>query len=283
MARIGNELLTEAKILQYGTGEKGDTTAKDLLSLLVRSNMNDELPVVERMADADVLAQVPTFIVAGHETTSTSTAWALYALSLHKEVQVKLRQELLSVTTGQPSMDELNALPYLDAFVHEVLRLYSPIPVTSRVAMKDDRISLPKPYTDLKGRLHDHLVIKKGQALSISIYAVNRDKTLWGSDASNFRPERWEKIPEAVKAIPGIWGNLLTFSGGNHACIGFRFSLIEMKVLLFTLIRAFEIDLAVPVENVMIKTMGIIMRPTVKVDGRELARLPLVIKAIDSS
>lgn len=90
-------------------------------------------------------------------TRSTSTTWALYALSLHKDVQVKLREELLDVATIQPSMDELNALPYLDAFVHEVLRLYSPVPVTARKATKDDIIPLREPYTDLKGRVHNQI------------------------------------------------------------------------------------------------------------------------------
>ena len=41
------------------------------------------------------------------------------------------------------------------------------------------------------------------------------------------RPERWESIPEAAHSIPGVWGNLLTFLGGPHACIGYRFSVVE--------------------------------------------------------
>jgi hypothetical protein len=80
----------------------------------------------------------------------------------------------------------------------------------------------------------------------IPIVAVNRDKSIWGEDANEFRqaisitflstdtflpficrPERWESIPEASSAIPGVWGNMLTFLGGPRACIGFRFSVIE--------------------------------------------------------
>lgn len=70
MARIGNELLAEAKKVQDTTEGKADAGAKDLLSLLIKSNTNSGVPEGQRMSDEDVLAQVPTFLIAGHETTT---------------------------------------------------------------------------------------------------------------------------------------------------------------------------------------------------------------------
>ena len=55
-------------------------------------------------------------------------------------------------------MEELNALPYLDKIVHEVLRLYSPVPMTIRVAMKDDIVPLTEGYTDLEGKFHSNVL-----------------------------------------------------------------------------------------------------------------------------
>lgn len=86
---------------------------------------------------------------------STAVTWALYAMTQAPEVQAKLRDELLSVDTDTPSMDELIALPYLDAVVRETLRVHPPVTNTSRIAMKDDVLPVEKPYTDRYGVVRD--------------------------------------------------------------------------------------------------------------------------------
>jgi cytochrome P450 len=81
----------------------------------------------------------------------------LFALTQHPEVQRKLRAELLSVPTENPTMEELQALPYLDMFVKEVLRHHCPVPMTIRVATEDDVIPCGTPYTDKSGVQRDHI------------------------------------------------------------------------------------------------------------------------------
>ena len=88
---------------------------------------------------------------------SVATTWALFALTQSPDVQVKLRNELLSVSTDNPTMEELNALPYLDAVVRETLRLHAPVSSTARQAMKDDIIPLSIPFTDKKGVVHHEI------------------------------------------------------------------------------------------------------------------------------
>ncbi|KAF8127233.1 cytochrome P450 [Boletus edulis] len=251
MARIGNELLSDAKAAAHASAtekgeiEKNSLHGRDLLSLLVKANMATDIPESQRLSDEDVLArtfsplrnlsfdsyaffvEVPTFLVAGHETTSTAVTWALFAMTKAPEIQVKLREELLSVDTETPSMDELMALPYLDAVVRETLRVHSPVPNTLRFATKDDVIPIEKPYTDKYGVMHDSI-----------------------------RPERWQSIPEAVSHIPGVWGHLMSFLGGPRACIGYRFSLVEMKAILFTLVQ----------------------RPVLRSDPNNKSQLPLLIQ-----
>ena len=72
-------------------------------------------------------------------------------------VQEKLRQELWSVDTEMPSIEELSALPYLDMVVRESLRVYSPVVFTFREAVEDDAIPVGEPYRDRNGRLQDHI------------------------------------------------------------------------------------------------------------------------------
>ncbi|KAJ8495118.1 hypothetical protein ONZ45_g12995 [Pleurotus djamor] len=261
MRRIGNQLLSSSKAAvtqsRKGAFEEPEQFAKSrtLLSLLVKANTSDDIPESSRLSDEDVLAQIPTFLVVGHETTSTATAWALFSLSQHPEIQSSLREELLAVPTDIPSMDDLDALPYLDRVVHDV-------------------IPLSHPVTDIHGVVHHSIQIKAGQIIMLPIASTNTFVPIWGEDATEFIPDRWIAPPEASRAIPGIWSNQLTFLGGSRACIGYKFSLIEMKAFLFTLLRAFEFELAVPASDIMTKSM-IVQKPMLKSNPKAGNVLPM--------
>ncbi|KAH9483580.1 Cytochrome P450 monooxygenase 205 [Psilocybe cubensis] len=280
MFRVGTELLEKTKAcIKKEESNKRAWAARDLLSILVRANAMPDIPESQRLLDKDVLAQIPTFLIAGHETTSIATTWALYSLTQNKDSQTKLREELLTVSTDNPTMDELNALSYLDAVVRETLRVHAPVPATMRVASKDDVLPLNVPYTDKTGKKHYEVHVRKGQTVIIPITPINRSKSLWGEDASLFKPERWYNIPEDVAAIPGVWGNTLSFLGGPRACIGYRFALVEMKALLFTLVRAFEFELAVPASEIQKKSV-IVTRPVLASDPNKSNQMPLLVRHV---
>ncbi|KAJ7664860.1 cytochrome P450 [Mycena rosella] len=270
MARIGQELLEETRTsLESGV----DTKRRDLLSLLLKGNAGEKIP----LSDKELVSQLPAFFVAGHETTSTATAWALYALARNRGAQQKLRAELLTVDTEDPTLDELNALPYLESVIRETLRAHSPVAFTARVAMEDDVLPLRRPYLDRAGRAHESLRVSKGQVIHIPILDVNTDTEIWGDDAAEFRPERWEDVPDAATAVPGVWAHLFTFLAGPRNCIGFRFALAEMKALLFVLIRAFEFEMAVP-EGDVGRTNTPVQRPMVLSEKATGAQMPLIVK-----
>ncbi|KAL4242978.1 Cytochrome P450 superfamily protein [Abortiporus biennis] len=287
MKRISREIVEEKKaaILKRSKAEKTghailkeDFASRDLISLLIRANMATDIPENQRLTDEEVIAQIPTFFIAGHETTSSAVSWALYALSIDPRIQTKLRDELFSLSTDTPTMDELNSLSYLDMVLRETLRLHAPVAGTLRQAGKDDIIPLEKPYTDVNGVVQHSIRVKAGDRINIPILQVNTSKVIWGEDSYEFKPERWEKIPDAATSIPGVWGDILTFIGGPRACIGYRFSLVESKALLYTIVRAFEFELAVPVEDIE-KKASLVTRPKVKSEPEGGFQLPLLVKS----
>lgn len=106
---------------------------------------------------------------------SAAATWALHQLSVNQEAQKKLREELLTISTDNPTMDELNSLVYLERHVHrylfiqssnrsstrvvrETLRVHAPITFRHRTAMQDDVLPLSKPCVDKDGKLHDSLL-----------------------------------------------------------------------------------------------------------------------------
>lgn len=99
--------------------------------------------------------------------------WCLFALSQDKIRQQKLREELLSVSTDTPTMDELMSLPYLDNVLRETLRRHPPVTNSVRQATKDDFIPLSKPYTDIYGQVHDSI-----QSVHSSIPFARRELNL---------------------------------------------------------------------------------------------------------
>ncbi|KAJ7242395.1 cytochrome P450 [Mycena haematopus] len=276
MYSIGNQILASSKAAIES--EKDFEGKRDLLSALLKANLSTEIPASQRLSDRELISQIPTFFVAGHETTSLAASWALHALSVNTTAQTKLREELLTISTDNPTMDELNSLPYLEKVVRETMRIYCPITFRHRMAMQEDVLPLSKPYRDEQGRLHHSLVIPKGQTIYLPILAVNTDKDIWGPDSMEWKPERWDKLPDEVSAIPTVWANLFTFFAGPHNCVGFRFAVLEVKAMLFTIIRAFEVEKVVP-EGGIGRTVDASQRPIVLGDGSRKSRLPLMFKA----
>jgi hypothetical protein len=190
MHDISHELLRGGKAaVKAAGGDKDFSSRRDLFSLLLKANMAADVPGKSRLSDEEVIArespfefhsaniqggsEIPTFFVAGHETTrcvlrqrpvfsclfctSTAITWALYALSQNQSAQNKLREELMTVSTDNPTMEELNALPFLENVVRETLRAHTPLVSVTRVAMVDDVLPLSIPYTDPTGVIHDSL------------------------------------------------------------------------------------------------------------------------------
>ncbi|TFK96159.1 cytochrome P450 [Pterulicium gracile] len=215
---------------------------KDVLSLLVRANKDEEAK--HKMNDDEILCQMSTIILAGHDTTANTMAWTLYELSKHQDVQTALRDEIMDARKEHGIADDdplstqmLDALPLLNAVIKETSRMHPIVPNLAREAGKDDVIPLSYPVQTRSGEWVNSVTVKKGQAIGISICAYNRIRAVWGDDANEWNPDRWMKDGVRHDTVNlGVHANLLTFSAGLRACIG----LIELQVLMFQLISRFE-------------------------------------------
>ncbi|KAI0733920.1 cytochrome P450 [Fomitopsis betulina] len=235
------------QLLALATGDSRDFSGEE--EPPADTNEDTEIAQVSDNANTnpdESEVKLPIFLTAGYETTSTGAMWTIYALTQNPNVERRLLEELNAVQTDFPNMDELQILPYLDAVVREALRLHAPLPSTLRVAVEDDVIPLNKAFVDHDGHLCDRIEIAAGTTIDVPILALNRAESPWGDDALEFRPERWDSLPQVVNGIPKVWSNIMTFIGRPRACIGYRFAMLEIKALIFVLLRAFRFGPSLP-------------------------------------
>ncbi|BAQ46545.1 cytochrome P450 [Methylobacterium aquaticum] len=201
------------------TGTEG---RNDLLSLLLAAR---DPETGQAMDDRDVADNLLTFVTAGHETTALALTWALYLLSHHPESEALIAAEVEAATAGGPLAPEhVDALPYTRQVILEAMRLYPPVPVVVRAALRD---------VDLDG-----IPVRAGTPITIPIYAVHRHAALW-DEPERFDPARF--APEAAKARDRY--AYLPFAAGPRICIGMGFALSEAVAILAVLVRSLRFSL----------------------------------------
>ncbi|HYO58795.1 cytochrome P450 [Archangium sp.] len=187
---------------------------EDILSLLLSARYDDGTA----LTDDELLTQMMNLIVAGHETTASSLAWAFH--HIHHEPAVKTR--LVEELRGLPEPldpEAISRLPYLEAVCSETLRLTPVAPLIGR--------KLRKGLT-LQG-----FDLPPGVAVGIGILLVHRRADLY-PEPERFRPERFlERSYTPFEYLP--------FGGGARRCIGAAFALYEMKLVLATILRRYDL------------------------------------------
>ncbi|KAI4180524.1 MAG: hypothetical protein L6R41_007191 [Letrouitia leprolyta] len=205
-------------------------------------------------SDLDLVNQLMTFLLAGHETTASAFSWAICMLCKHPDMQTRLREEVRAGVPDPRSSDssisasQVDRLPYLNAVCNEILRVYPPIPITVRVAGCDTSI------------IGYH--IPKGTAIFISPWATNANKELWGEDAEVFNPERWMDEKGNGNNSGGADTNysFLTFLHGPRSCIGQGFARGELLCLVAAWVGCFETSFEVAGTKVEVRN-GLASRP----------------------
>ncbi|KAF8200874.1 cytochrome P450 [Pholiota molesta] len=263
--RVAGHLIQEKKTkIDEGLKSGIPYAGRDLLSLLLKSNVAIDLPEDQRISDEDILHNINTFMFAGSDTSSLSLTWTIFLLAQNLAMQDRLRAELLSVypsSSGNLSdltddeihslYSEISNLPYL----HNVVREF---------ATEDDEIPTSSPIHGRDGNPTQKTTVSvpKGSFVHVAVEGFNLDKSFWGDDAWEFQPDRWDHLPESASQLPGLFSNTLTFSAGPRSCIGLRFSMIEIKTFLYILLTNCIFK---PTDDKIIKANVVLTRPLIHV------------------
>jgi cytochrome P450 len=192
----------------------------DLLAMLMEAKDED---TGEMMSNEQILDEVVTIFLAGHETTAVALSWLFHCVEENAEVEAKLLAEAKTVLNGNiPQLDDLRSLEYTRMVIDETMRLYPPAWVIGRQALDDDEI----------GGYH----IPKGVNTLIPVYAIHRDKRYW-DDPEKFIPERFSK--EKAKSYHKFL--YFPFGGGPRLCIGNNFALMEMQLIVPMILQRYQL------------------------------------------
>ncbi|XP_015795533.1 cytochrome P450 4V2-like [Tetranychus urticae] len=233
------------------TGER-----KAFLDLLLEKHLqpsaNDGKPIIDLEG---VQEEISTFLFAGYETTGTAIMWIIYLLGLHTEVQDKIHAEINSIlddNIDDLSYNQIHKFNYLDQCIKEGLRLFPPVPMIAREL--DQEVIL------------DGFKIPRGASVAIMIYSIHRDPIIY-PDPDSFNPDRFDS--DHISSIPAY--AYIPFSAGPRVCIGQRFALIEMKIILIQIIKNFRLISTKPLNQIPYE-FEVTIRPKVPLDVNFIPR-----------
>lgn len=189
--------------------------------------MMDTLLQAERKGLIDeegIIEETDTFTFEGHDTTSSAITFTLLLLAHHPEAQEKIFNEIKDIleTREELTIDDFSKLEYMDRVIKESLRIYPSVTFISRELSEDF--------------LHDGFTQPKGTTCNIHIFDVHRDPVIF-PDPENFDPDRF--LPENCADRSNF--AFIAFSAGMRNCIGQRFAMLELKMVLSKIIRNFKI------------------------------------------
>lgn len=182
----------------------------------------------QRMSPEDLIYNMQFFIVAGHETTALALSWSLYLLAHAPDEQEKLREQARGVLNGRPAeAADLSALPFTRQVLEEAMRLYPPVGLLARTAVKED---------ELCGR-----TMRPNDIIFLAVWALHRSQLFWDRPEL-FRPDRFADDSREVRDKY----QYLPFGAGPRVCVGADFAMMQAQIILATLVANFRFRPAGP-------------------------------------
>ena len=196
-----------------------DSAPRDILTFLLEAADPETGDV---LSEAEIRANILTFIAAGHETTANCISWSLFLLSHSAEWRERVQSEADREFDG--ALDGLaDRLVETRAVIDETNRLYPPITAISRVAIGRDELA-GEP-------------IKPGTMIVIAPYVIHRHRALWPK-SDIFDPNRF--LGDARETIDRF--SYLPFGVGPRICIGAAFAIQEASIVISTIVRNLRLE-----------------------------------------
>ena len=175
------------------------------------------------MGERELIDEVMTLVVAGHETTASGLNWTWYLISQHPQVEARLHAEIdAAAEVPAPGLSEVEALHYTRQVIDEALRLYPPGWVLSRRTIEADVLG--------------GYPVAAGTNVLLPLYLLHRHPRFW-KDPEGFDPERF--APEHESQRPRF--AYMPFAAGPRHCIGETFALYEMQMHLYKVARDYRL------------------------------------------
>jgi cytochrome P450 len=187
---------------------KSSTASHDMLGMLMSTI---DAATGAPMPENQIISEMMTLVIAGHETTANVLTWVWYLLTQHPEVELKLEGELCGHRNEPLTLDSLPRFVWTRQVIEEVMRLYPPLWLITRNALKDDRLG--------------NYFIPAGTEVYITPYLIQRSPDLW-EDPDLFKPDRFS--PDKVRHRHPL--ATLPFGAGPHKCIGELLARTEMQI-----------------------------------------------------
>ncbi|KAJ3084762.1 hypothetical protein HK102_000556 [Quaeritorhiza haematococci] len=220
-----NDFIAEARQLKThsdATGTTDNNTSDNLLTSLVDASATGE----DALKEDELLGNIFVMLVAGHETTANTIAWALAMLAIDQERQEKLHEHIKSVVGDRdPTYKDYNDLTYVVAIMNETLRLYPPV------------ANIPKKTPINEPKQLGPYLLPANTHINLNLCAIQRHPKLWGPDGNEFKPERFLDGGSGVDAAKAAW---MPFSEGARACLGKRFAQVEFVCALAMLAQKYR-------------------------------------------
>lgn len=192
----------------------------NLLSTLMQARDENGAP----MSDRQLRDEVITFLLAGQETTALALSWTFYLLGQNPHVDAKLGTEVQSVLGGRlPKAADLSKLIYTQQVVTEAMRVFPPAWVVGREATQTCKLG--------------DYILPAGTTVFISPWVLHRSARFF-VDPETFRPERWSGT--LARDLPRF--AYMPFGGGPRICIGNRFAMMEVSLILAAIAQKFTLE-----------------------------------------